>query len=244
MLKAAIEKIESMVRPMMATVKGHEFLLMKDGAAEIHPDVDLPDVVDLNSLDALISMIQKEAVNLFPGERIFVSVRSHNQVEAFLSPKETTRWKRPQLYRATAKDVPGWEASAQMGFENAIIALQTRFQQSTDFEYTMQLLSQITTGGKMTFNDNGVATTITTQKGVSLAANMTIKPIVTLRPYRTFHEVEQPDGLFLIRISERGITFTEADGGMWKLNARKTVKAFLQKNLVKEIEDGRVVVMM
>lgn len=57
-------------------------------------------------------------------------------------------------------------------------------------------------------------------------------------------EVEQPEGLFLIRIDERGITFTEADGGMWKLEARKTIKAYLEEALKDMIDDGRVVVMM
>ncbi|MFQ8836330.1 MAG: hypothetical protein ACLR8L_00220 [Oscillospiraceae bacterium] len=56
-------------------------------------------------------------------------------------------------------------------------------------------------------------------------------------PYRTFQEIEQPVGLFLIRIDERGITFTEADGGMWKLEARKTIKAYLERSvLAAEIE--------
>ena len=29
----------------------------------------------------------------------------------------------------------------------------------------------------------------------------------------------------------RGISFTEADGGMWKLHAREIVKAFLEEKL-------------
>lgn len=244
MLKEAIEKIEAMAKPQLIEINGRSYCLSKDRATELHPDVDLPQKLELNSLDALIGMLRTETVSLFPGDRIFVSVMTHDRVEAFMSPSKETRWQRPDLYCAKAKDVPGWEPSVQLGFENAIVALQTRFQKSVDFDYAMQLLSQITTGGKLTFNDNGIATTIVTQKGVSLAANMAIKPIVTLRPYRTFHEVEQPDGLFLIRISERGITFTEADGGMWKLTARKTIKAFLEEKLQSEIEDGRIVVMM
>ena len=55
---------------------------------------------------------------------------------------------------------------------------------------------------------------------------------------------KQPVGLFLIRIDERGITFTEADGGMWKLEARKTIKAYLENVLAVEIEAGRVRVML
>lgn len=83
-----------------------------------------------------------------------------------------------------------------------------------------------------------------TQKGVSLQQNATIRPLVHLRPYRTFQELEQPDGLFLIRIDERGITFVEADGGMWKLSARKTIKAYLETALADQIEAGYAVVML
>lgn len=111
-------------------------------------------------------------------------------------------------------------------------------------DYTLQLLSQISTGAKVTYNDTGVATTIVTQRGVSLQQNSTIRPIVKLRPYRTFQELEQPAGLFLIRIDERGISFTEADGGMWKLAARKSIKAYLEAALASEIDSGNVRVML
>ena len=81
-----------------------------------------------------------------------------------------------------------------------------------------------------------------TQKGVALQTNEAIRPIVKLRPYRTFQEVEQPESTFLIRISDRGISFIEADGGMWRLTARNTIKTFLEENLAAEIESGKVIV--
>ena len=250
MLKEAIEKILDIAKPEVTEIDGNNFIIRPEGAVQIHEDIDLPAELNLNSLDALVKMLRVEAAAISDvaaigeGGPIFVSVASHENVIAFMSPGPDTRWQRPYLYRAKATDVPGWESQVQLGFEQAIVALQTRFQKSLDFEYAMQILSQITTGGKMTFNDNGIATTIVTQKGVSLASNMAIKPIVTLRPYRTFHEVDQPEGLFLIRISERGITFTEADGGMWKLTARKTIKAFLEEQLKPEVDSSKIVVMM
>ena len=39
-------------------------------------------------------------------------------------------------------------------------------------------------------------------------------------------------------------TGAEADGGMWKLAARKTIKAYPEEALKDMIDDGRVVVMM
>ena len=139
-------------------------------------------------------------------------------------------------------DVPGWDAKVTLGFEEAQIALRTRFQETPDSLYAMKLVNDISLGAKVIYNDNGVATTVTTQKGVALQTNEQIRPIVKLRPYRTFQEVEQPESTFLIRISDRGISFIEADGGMWRLTARNTIKAFLEENLAAEIESGKLVV--
>ena len=131
-----------------------------------------------------------------------------------------------------------------MPFEEALIALRTRFQPTADTEYALKLLSDITTGSKVTYNDNGIATSVVTKKGIDLQSNASIRPIIKLRPYRTFQEVEQPESQFLIRINERNISFIEADGGMWKLSARNTVKKYLEKALESEIQNGHVVVVL
>lgn len=129
-----------------------------------------------------------------------------------------------------------------MGFEEAMIALRTRFQETSDSEYALKLLSDITTGSKVTYNDNGIATSVVTQSGVALQRNANIRPIINLRPYRTFQEVAQPESQFLIRVTERGIRFVEADGGMWKLTARQTIKAYLEDTLEAEVTNGTVVI--
>lgn len=227
MLKEAIEKIEEMSSPLVYTEGDHSYVLYADHTEELRPAIDSPETVRLNSLDALVQLVKKEQQN----RQIFVSVTGHDEVDVYDSPSEDCRWKRNVLYNARAIDIPGWEPEVQMGFDQAAVALMTRFQDGGDREYTLQLLSQITTGAKVTYTDNGVASTIVTQKGAALAQNTTIKPLVKLRPYRTFQEIEQPEGIFLIRISERGITFREADGGMWKLTARNTAKAWLQEQL-------------
>ena len=235
MLKEAIEKIEEMSSPLVYTEDDHSYVLYADHTEELRPAIDSPDTVWLNSLDALVQLVKKEQQD----RQIFVSVTGHDEVDVYDSPSEDCRWKRNVLYNARAIDIPGWEPEVQMGFDQATVALMTRFQDGGDREYTLQLLSQITTGAKVTYTDNGVASTIVMQKGAALAQNMTIKPLVKLRPYRTFQEIEQPEGIFLIRISERGITFREADGGMWKLTARNTAKAWLQEQL-KDMENVTV----
>ena len=243
MIKAAIEKIEAMSKPQIQEIDGHTYVIKSDGDyTELQPFIDLPEPLALTSLDAIVTMVKTEAIHFMTP--VFVSVPSATTVKAFSMSMEDKREERVLHYTANATDVPGWDAQVKMPFDQAAVALQTRFQDSKDRDYCLQLLSNITTGAKVTYNDTGVATTVVTQKGVSLQQNQTIKPLVRLRPYRTFQEIEQPEGLFLIRIDERGITFTEADGGMWKLEARKTICSYLTDALTTEITEGLVKIML
>ena len=238
MLKEAIEKIEAMTGPEVLQIDGRNYAIGKDYVREILPDLHPPLHREVNSLDALVHLIESEA-GLHT--TIYVSVAAYNRVDVFTDPRPLERWIRPELFTAFAADVPGWDPVVNSGFDEATVQLITRFMDSPDREYCLRLLSQITTGAKVTYADNGIASTIVMTKGAQLAENVLIKPIVRLKPYRTFQEVDQPEGLFLIRIHERGIKFIEADGGMWKLEARQIVKCWLEAQL-KEIPS--VVVML
>lgn len=235
MLKSFIKHIQDTTQPLIHTIdpdidSGSTFAVASNGeAVELRPAIDHPDTLPLHSLDALVKLVRTEAVKA--KTPLYITIPDHLTVRCFGQPNEEARFFRQFYYEAHAADVPGWDEKVQMGFEEAQIAMRTRFQETADTIYAMKLLSDICCGAKVVYNDNGIATTVTTQKGVALQSNEQIRPIITLKPYRTFQEVEQPESIFLIRVNERGITFTEADGGMWKLKARQTVKAFLEAEL-------------
>ncbi len=240
----AIAKIEELARPQIHAVDGEEYLISGNGAySQIRPELDHATGLDLYSLDALVQMIQTEAAKKYSAP-IYIMAKGHDEVACFLSPDKELRHMRLTLYNVCAKDVPGWGETSDFGFTDALIAIRTRFQPSTDAEYLLRLLSEISCGAKVTFADNGIATTVVQTKGVALQDSVPIKPIVSLRPYRTFQELEQPESQFHIRISEHGIRFIEADGGMWKLTARKTIAEYLSERLANELADGVVVIML
>lgn len=235
MLKSFIKHIQDTTQPLIHTIdpdidSGSTFAVTSNGeAVELRPVIDHPDTLPLHSLDALVKLVRTEAVKA--KTPLYITIPDHLTIRCFGQPNEEARFFRQFYYEAHAADVPGWDEKVQMGFEEAQIAMRTRFQETADTIYALKLLSDICCGTKVVYNDNGIATTVTTQKGVALQSNEQIRPIITLKPYRTFQEVEQPESIFLIRVNERGITFTEADGGMWKLKARQTVKAFLEAEL-------------
>ena len=176
------------------------------------------DNLTLNSLDSLVQMVKTEALpKITP---IYITIPSHLTVRCFTQPMDSARNQRLKLYYVKATDVPGWGDNVNLSFEEAMISLRTRFQDTPDTQYALKLLSDITSGSKITLNDNGIATSVVTKKGIDLQANTPINPIVRLKPYRTFQEVEQPESQFLIRVGERGSSCIEAGGGMWTLEAR------------------------
>lgn len=243
MLKEAIEKIASMSAPTIYEIEGATFRLTQDGnTEEIHPAPVFPDTLRLNSLDAMVKLVKTEGLPDAQERPLYITIPDHLTVRCFSKPNTAMRCIRPLFYEAKATDVPGWGGETQLKFEEDMIALRTRFQATPDAEYALKLLTDITTGAKVTYTDNGIATSVVTKTGVSLQTNQSIRPIVTLKPYRTFQEVDQPASQFLIRINERGILFTEADGGMWKLKARETVKSYFEEYLNAEIESGDVIV--
>ena len=241
MLKEFIEHIQKTTQPLIQTIGSSTFVVTSDGdVGEILPTIFRPDTLPLHSLDALVKLIKTEAVSIC--KTLYITIPDHMTVDCFTNPNAEERYFRQFFYQAKATDVPGWESKQELGFEEAQIAMRTRFQETIDIAYLQKLLSEISTGAKVTLNDNGVATSVVTQKGVALQSNEAIRPIVSLRPYRTFQEVTQPESPFLIRVNERRIAFIEADGGMWKLKARETVKAFLEDKLSDEITQGSVVI--
>lgn len=245
MLKAAIEKIQELSQNQILREGGHTYVVDGSGCySQVRPEMDKQGCITLHSLDALIMMIKTEGIVGMEDGRspLYITIPDHKSVRCFGHPDPEYRMERDYPYAVTATDVPGWDGKVTMSFDEAMIALRTRFQATPDSEYALKLLSDITAGSKITLNDNGIATSVVSRSGVALQTNTPIRPIITLKPYRTFQEVEQPASQFLIRVSERGITFVEADGGMWKLAARKTVRDYLAEKLAPEIEAGLVAI--
>lgn len=153
------------------------------------------------------------------------------------------RWERQELYAAESKDAPGWD-DKWLDYESAVIALRSRFVPNDGTAYLLDLLSKISNQGDVQTNDNGMTQSVTVNKGIALLGKEIVKPIVPLMPYRTFQEIPQPESEFLVRVREgrfgNEIGILEADGGMWKLAARKTIKDYLDEALCPILNDSVV----
>ena len=85
------------------------------------------------------------------------------------------------------------------------------------------------------YGDDGVTQKATIKTGITSVGDAVVPNPVNLRPFRTFIEVEQPESAFVFRMKQgNGVecAIFEADGGAWKNAAMKSIKDYLQFELV------------
>lgn len=112
------------------------------------------------------------------------------------------------------------------------IMLQSMFIDDADRNLVLDFASHLKIEKGAEVQDNGISQMATVRDGVaSLAQAKTPNP-VTLRPYRTFNEVEQPASQFIFRINKlANLALFEADGGKWKLEAVESIANYLKNEL-------------
>jgi hypothetical protein len=106
----------------------------------------------------------------------------------------------------------------------------------TDMDALISMASNVVSGTIAQYEDTGISQKATIKTGIQEQEDRILPDKVTLRPYRTFLEVEQPKSEFLFRAQDdkyAGIQFSihEADGGRWKLDAMASIKAYLEEQL-------------
>lgn len=118
-----------------------------------------------------------------------------------------------------------------------VIALQVLFVDNPDRAKILKAVGNVTDSTVFSAEDDGTTQTVTGRKGVSLKSEIKVPNPVTLRPYRTFLEVEQPESPFILRVKggQEGelprCALFEADGGAWKLTAITNIQRFLRARL-------------
>ncbi len=242
-LRDAIDRITDLARPFTMEADGHQFC--SKPLVEVKAEEFAPTAYEVDTLDALVKLILTEGVTL--GRRLYVRVDSARRVTVattYNGGELRNPYQRFPLYAAVS-DVPGVTIGNLMSQERAIVELQSLYGATPDRDYLLDLLSRIDVNEGVSSVDNGVTQEVNVRTGAVLKQATPVRPIVQLQPYRTFLEVEQPVSDFLLRVSKEGEpTLFEADGGAWKLEAKRSIAAYLAEKLADQVERGDVVVLV
>lgn len=238
-----LEKVEEMVQPQTLTEGIRTFVdkPMHMLVDEIAADTPL----HTNSLSSVADYIKSNADfdALASDGRKIIHVESEKTV--WLYTEMNSFKKRSALLLASA-----WVSSFPFGqwlsLENFIISVQANFVADEHRDELLSFVATVKQDTGVEQQDDGVTQKVTTRSGVSLSRTSKVPNPITLRPFRTFSEVEQPESSFVFRIkAEEGCgvkaALFAADGDAWRHDAILKIRDYFQTHVI--AEDDSVIVL-
>ena len=186
----------------------------------------------VSTLTGLVDYI-KANVDELKGE-LLIQVKSHDEVRLF-SKLNTDRDR--ELYIQAEAILPNnIRYNSFIDTENFNIMLQSSFVDTGDKAVLLKYTGLVQDEAVKSTGDDGVSQQVTVKTGVASVGQAIVPNPVSLAPYRTFPEVEQPISKFIFRMQSgpRAALF-EADGGAWRNQAILNIKNYLEKELEKTI---------
>ncbi len=120
-----------------------------------------------------------------------------------------------------------------LSLEKFNVYLQSCFVQDATTKDILKVTGNIVVGAEASYTDDGTTQRVTAKAGITRVENIVVPNPVTLRPYRTFPEVEQPREKLVLRLKAGGekekptAALFEADGGRWRNEATANIGAYL-----------------
>lgn len=186
----------------------------------------------VSTLTGLVDYI-KANVDELKGE-LLIQVKSHDEVRLF---SKLNKDRDRELYIQAEAILPNnIRYNSFIDTENFNIMLQSSFVDTGDKAVLLKYTGLVQDEAVKSTGDDGVSQQVTVKTGVASVGQAIVPNPVSLAPYRTFPEVEQPISKFIFRMQSgpRAALF-EADGGAWRNQAILNIKNYLEKELEKAI---------
>ena len=226
MTKEAMEYLVELSAPQVVDVFGDIYSKDKLNRISFIPKAE---ALKLHTLTSLVEYIKSKTDGMDPA--MLVHVESPTKVLLY-SCLDKDRG-RECLVEVNA-ELPYIGFNKYVDQEEFLIGMQANFLPTDDRNLILKFAGTVEDKSVAEYGDDGVTQKATIRKGVSSKTDAVVPNPVSLKPYRTFFEVDQPESKFIFRMSsDCGIACAiyEADGGKWKSEAMNNVKEYLKKEL-------------
>ena len=230
MIKEALQYIVGLSAPVVQEINGETYADKPLKRVDFTP---LAEPIELSTLESLVDYIKSNVDNFGPecGIPMFIHVVSPTKVRMY----STLNNNRDREYIAeVTANVPEFGFNRWIDHESFCIALQSKFLPNADRALLLKFAGTVESGTIAEYGDDGITQKATVKVGIAKKGEAVIPNPVTLVAYRTFIEVEQPESQYVFRMQDRsGIqcALYEADGGAWKIDAVRRIKAYLEAAL-------------
>ncbi|MDD5226588.1 MAG: hypothetical protein PHV97_05335 [Candidatus Omnitrophica bacterium] len=225
MIKEAIEKIEQMAHGQTLSLLGR--LYTTKGIVPVHDPS--PKVLTIETLTGLADYLEANTDKLDP-DNLIIHIQNFQAVDLISSI--STTWSARHHFIRVVCDTLQFPFGEFMGVESFIIRMQSQFVQDDQTAAILKIVGNVSDSVVKQFSDDGVTQQATIKAGVSRVEDVRVPNPVTLAPYRTFLEIEQPASKFVFRMRSGQdeppkCALFESDGGNWKNEAILRIKAWL-----------------
>ena len=231
MIKEALQYIIGLQQPRTEEIYGetyyfHNGIPMKvDGCRSCEP-------LAISTLTSLVEYIKERMPydfnNMGDMPQMIVHVESETEVRLVsVFNDDMVRW---ELATVKAR-VPAIALNKFIDQESFIIQMQSMFQSTEDKNIVMQVAGNVEDKTVANYGDDGVTQKATIKSGLANVEDIIVPNPVKLKPFRTFHEIEQPeiDFVFRMKNGQSGVSCAlfEADGGAWKFRAVHSIAEYM-----------------
>lgn len=228
MLKEAINRILELDKPNEIEYAGRKFV---DKDMSPLPRHTHPYHLSTQTLSSIADYINFGTDECFLDKsRFIIHIADYNQVCLF---KELDEDGGRDCLLDVACRKNGFPFGRFMPLEQFNINLQSCFEQDENTAGLLQFIASVRDDTSVTQEDDGVTQTVTARQGISMVAKKKTPNPVTLRPFRTFSEAEQPASSFVFRMHKEDDSVTaalfEADGEAWKYVAIQNIRNYLEE---------------
>jgi len=232
MIKEALQYVIGLKQPRIEIINEEVYCSKNDGLYRVDTDLRA-ESIEMSTLTSLVDYIKSNIDNSEGRQgRLIVHVVSPTKV-SLLSELDGDR-KREMLIDVSA-NLPKIRLNEFVDQESFIIMMQSMFVKNEDRAIVLQVAGNVEDGTVATYKDDGVTQKATIKTGLVSKEDIVVPNPVNLMPYRTFHEIEQPEGSFVFRMTNgnRGVSCAlyEADGGAWKNETMEQIAGYLKDQL-------------
>ena len=224
MIKAAIDRILDLGKADIVTVDDRVYT-----TKALHP-VEGPSVttMTIHTLTGIVDYINDKVDDL--EKPLFIHIESATVVKLYSYLEG--QFPRRKEYLSAAFLGETFKFGRFMDLEPFIIALQSQFVQTDTRAVLLKFVGNVVGENVMTFADDGVSQSVAGRVGISSVSEMNVPNPVSLIPYRTFPEVDQPVSEFVFRLKNHDgqppqCGLFAADGGYWQNDAIQSIKNWL-----------------
>lgn len=239
-LRKALEYAVELDKPEVLEINGRTFASKQ--IYEVTKDI-VASCMNCSTLDAVCQYLTANIDKL--DYSMIVHVESPTSVKVY-SQLNGDR-KRENVISAEAI-LPEFPFGRFLDREDFNIQMQTKFvQDGNDYASVLAYVGTAEHGTIAQYSDDGISQKAVVKTGLTQKAECLIPNPVTLKPFRTFVEVDQPESLFVFRMADaRGdgieAALFEADGKGWRNEAMKNIQEYFNKKLADLIDEKKLIV--